>query len=109
MIGFVRQRLIQAIPVLIAVSIVSFLLLYLLPGDPALNLAGERATPADIECIRASLGLNDPLPVQYLRFLGNALQGDFGTSLRTQRSVADEITTRLWATGQLALAAMLIA
>jgi ABC-type dipeptide/oligopeptide/nickel transport system permease component len=109
MVSFVRQRLIQAIPVLIAVSIASFLLLYFLPGDPAMNLAGERATAADIERIRASLGLSDPLPVQYLRFVGNALQGEFGTSLRTQRSVAEEITSRLWATGQLALVAMVIA
>jgi peptide/nickel transport system permease protein len=109
MISFVRQRLLQAIPVLIVVSMVAFLLLYLLPGDPALNLAGERATAADIERIRESLGLSDPLPVQYVRFVGNALRGDFGTSLRTQRSVADEVVTRLWATGQLALGAMLIA
>ena len=109
MVSFVRQRLLQAIPVLIVVSMVAFLLLYLLPGDPALNLAGERATAADIERIRESLGLSDPLPVQYVRFVGNALRGDFGTSLRTQRSVADEVTSRLWATAQLALGAMLIA
>lgn len=109
MFEFVRTRLLQSIPVLIAVSAISFLLLYLLPGDPAFLLAGENATAADIERIRQSLGLDDPLPVQYVRYMGDLAQGDFGTSIRTRRSVTDEITSRLGNTILLAMSAMLIA
>jgi peptide/nickel transport system permease protein len=91
--------------------LLTFVLVHLAPGDPIATQFGmnmKRLEPERIEAIREELGLNDPLAVQYLRYLGNLLKGDMGQSLTTKKPVLDEITDRLPATIQLTLAAMFI-
>ncbi|MCW2309631.1 ABC transporter permease [Rhodobium gokarnense] len=109
MLSFVLRRLLVAIPTLLIVSVFVFLLLKLLPGDPALALAGEERDPLVIETIRAKYGLDQPLPVQYLRWLGGVLQGDFGVSIRTRLPIGEMIVEKLPVTLQLSLQAMIIA
>jgi glutathione transport system permease protein len=94
MLRFVLRRLLQAVPVLVGVSIAVFLMLHAIPGDPAQILAGQDATSADIENVRHALQLDQPLWQQYLSFAGRVLTGDFGVSFRTGRSVASEIGSR---------------
>jgi peptide/nickel transport system permease protein len=111
MIPFVIRRLILLVPLLLAVSLVTFVLIRLVPGDPVTAQYGldpSRADPAQIERIRQQLGLNDPLPVQYVRYLGNLLHGDLGRSISTQRPVGPDLLQRLPATMQLAAASMLV-
>jgi peptide/nickel transport system permease protein len=109
MFSHILRRFIAAVPMLLAISIASFLLLHLLPGDPTAALLGQEATPENMAQVREELGLNRPLHVQYFEFLGNALQGDFGRSFSSGRPVADELIMRVPATIELALAAMIIA
>src|SRR5574337_153832 len=82
MVAFVIRRLLQGIPVLILASIAVFLILRLVPGDPATSLAGPDATPEQVAQIREQLGLNDSIPVQYVRWVGQLARGDLGTSIR---------------------------
>ncbi|QKS72915.1 ABC transporter permease [Paenalkalicoccus suaedae] len=103
MLIYTIRRLLQLIPTLIGVSLMVFLLMHLIPGDPAQIMAGERADEAQVEQMRERLGLNDPLPVQYLRFVGDAVQGDLGNSIRNGRAVTDEIGARIWITVELAV------
>ncbi|WP_274629376.1 ABC transporter permease [Arvimicrobium flavum] len=98
MATFLARRLLQVIPVIIGVSIAVFLMLHLIPGDPARLVAGMDATAEDLENVRRALGLDQPLPVQYVNFVGRALLGDFGESFRTGRAVLDEIGFRYWNT-----------
>lgn len=105
---YVARRVLQLVPTLVAVSFLIFLMVRLIPGDPALLIAGENATPELVASIRERLGLDRPLLLQYGTYLGNLLRGDLGTSLRTHRPVAEEIAARLPATLQLAVAAGLI-
>ncbi len=95
-----------AVPVLFGVSLGVFLMLELVPGDPATVLAGDTASPEAIAQIRHELGLDQPLPVQYARFLGRLAQGSLGTSIRTHREVTVEIFERFPYTLALALAAV---
>lgn len=88
---------------------VVFVVLRVLPGDPVLNLGGALFTQADIEAKRQELGLSDPLPVQYVSFLGQMVTGNFGRSLRTSRLVLDELSSRMPATLKLAGTSLLIA
>src|SRR5690625_5023882 len=97
------------VPVLLGVSIIVFGILHLTPGDPALLALGEHAPQEQLENLREQLGLNDPLPVQYVRWVGKAVKLDLGRSLRSNRLVLNEIVSRLPATGQLALYAVLLA
>lgn len=98
------------IPVLLGVVFLVFLLLHLVPGDPAIVMAGERASPEQLERMREQLGLNDPVYVQYFRYLGNALQGDLGESVRNDRPVTREIfQSRYWITMQLAILSIMLA
>lgn len=83
------------IPVLLVVSILVFLMVHMMPGDPAQIIAGEAATEADIERVRVAQGFDKPLVEQYFRYITNILRGDMGTSIRTNRAVADEIGSRL--------------
>jgi ABC-type dipeptide/oligopeptide/nickel transport system permease component len=106
MLNTLLWRLLQAVPVLLGVSIAVFLMIHLLPGDPAALIAGQDATPADIETVRHALSLDAPLPVQYLRFLGHALTLQFGTSFRTGQPVVDEIGVRYLNTLALAVVAL---
>ena len=92
---------------LLVISAIVFLMLYMLPGDPAEALLGPNVVSADqVEQLREQLGLNDPLYVQYGRFLGGALRGDFGRSLRSRRPVFEEIMTQLPATLELTFGAL---
>ncbi|KGR77914.1 nickel ABC transporter permease [Ureibacillus manganicus] len=103
MLTFLIRRFLQIIPVMIGVTLAVFLLMHLIPGDPAQIMAGEKADEAQVEQMRENLGLNDPLHEQYLRYVGNAIQGDLGTSIRTNRPVVNEIfDSRIWITMELA-------
>jgi peptide/nickel transport system permease protein len=109
MLRFVVRRLLQMIPILLGVSILLFAFVRALPGGPAIALLGERATEQSIEQIEEELGLDEPVYVQYGRYMRNLLQGDLGTSTRTRQPVIEEIKLRFPATVELALAAMLFA
>jgi peptide/nickel transport system permease protein len=109
MLRYVFHRLWQSAPTLLLVSLVVFLVVRALPGDPATVMAGEQADPETIAAVRAQLGLDRPLPVQYLDFIGHAITGDFGRSIRTGIPVRDMIGTTLPVTLQLAVYAMLMA
>jgi peptide/nickel transport system permease protein len=108
-VGFVAKKVGQALLTLFLASIVVFLGVRALPGDPAAILAGEAATPEVIAAIRTQYGFDQPLIVQYWRFLTSALHGDFGTSLRNGKSVSELIGQTLPVTLQLALCAVIIA
>jgi ABC-type dipeptide/oligopeptide/nickel transport system permease component len=109
MLAFLTGRLLQAIPVLFGVSLAVFLMVHLIPGDPAALIAGNEATRADVENVRQSLGLDRPLPVQYVSFVGKALTGDLGKSFRTGRPVLEEIMPRYLNTMALGAIALAIA
>lgn len=110
MLPFLAGRLSSAILVLVGVSLAVFLMVHLLPGDPAtIMLQGSPATAEDIQNLRRELGLDRPLPEQYLTYIGRVAQGDFGTSIHTRRSVLKEIASVFPATIQLAFAAMVVA
>ncbi|GAA1954579.1 ABC transporter permease [Amycolatopsis minnesotensis] len=109
MARYLFHRLWQSALTLLLASIVVFLGVRALPGDPAQAMAGEEADPAAIAAIRAQLGLDEPVPVQYLKFLGHTLTADFGRSARTGTPVTEMIGATLPVTLQLALYAMLIA
>jgi peptide/nickel transport system permease protein len=106
---YILKRLLNLIPVLLGITLLVFILLHLIPGDPAQILAGTRATPEIVEGIRDQLGLNKPLPVQYLLFLGNLLRFNLGNSIMSGASIIQEIAIRWPATFELSVAAMLIA
>ena len=106
MLVFLVRRILSAIPVVVGVSITVFLMIHLIPGDPAELIAGIEATQEDVENVRQALDLDEPLPVQYLNFVGRALTGDFGDSFRTGRPVVQEIGFRYVNTLFLALVAI---
>jgi peptide/nickel transport system permease protein len=95
--------------VLIGVSLASFAMLHLIPGDPAVLLAGVDALPEQLDAIRREFGLNDPMPVQYVRYVGRALQGDLGISIRTREPVASTLIARMAFTVQLTLLSLALA
>jgi peptide/nickel transport system permease protein len=109
MLIFIVRRLLSAIPTLILVSLFVFTLQKLLPGDPVLAMAGEGRDPAVMAYLREKYRLNDPAPLQYLHWVGNVLQGDFGTSLRTEQPVTTLLASKLPVTLELAVLALLIA
>ena len=110
MSSYVRTRLTLAIPVLLGVSIAVFAMLRLLPGDPAQIMLAESGASAErVAALRQQLGLDDPLPVQYGRFLMGALRGDLGRSILSNRPVTQEIAGQLPSTIELTLAAMAVA
>ncbi|TKA11939.1 ABC transporter permease [Actinacidiphila oryziradicis] len=109
MLRYLLHRLWQSAVTLLLGSIVVFVGVRALPGDPAVAMAGDGADPATIAAVRAQLGLNDSLPVQYFRFAGHALTGDFGNSVRTGTPVDQMIGATLPVTIQLAVFAMVIA
>jgi len=107
MLAFVLRRLVQAVIVMLAVAFISFMLFQYV-GDPVTNLLGQDATPQQREQLRADLGLDQPFPVQFARFVGNALRGEFGLSLRQGRKVSSLIVERFPATLELAAMAAVI-
>jgi peptide/nickel transport system permease protein len=108
MLAFVLRRLIQAVVVMLAVAFIAFMLFQYV-GDPVTNLLGQDATVEQREQLRADLGLDEPFPVQFVRFVGNAMRGEFGLSLRQGRKVSALIVERFPATIELALSAAVIA
>jgi peptide/nickel transport system permease protein/oligopeptide transport system permease protein len=106
---FLAVRLALLVPTLIGVLLVTFLLLYVAPGDPVQAMVGERADPATIARLRAELHLDDPLPTQFVRYAGGVVQGDLGRSYITQRPIVRDLLERFPATLRLAGAAMLFA
>jgi len=107
-VTYVARRLILLLPVLIGVSLVSFGLLQLVPGDPALILAGEEATEEVLTRIRHEYGLNQPLPVQFLAYLRHAVAGDLGISIQSRQPVATLLAQRFPFTLKLAFLAILV-
>jgi peptide/nickel transport system permease protein len=108
MFAFILRRLIQAVGVMLAVALLAFILFQYV-GDPVMIMLGQEGTPAEREQLRQSLGLNDPVVVQFYHFLTNAIQGDFGLSLRQGQKVSLLLRERLPATLELSIAAALIA
>lgn len=109
MAGFILQRLLATVPLLVIVSLLVFSLVLLIPGDPAYMLAGEDATPEEIAEIRTDMGLDDPVLVQYGRWAGGLLRGDMGTSMFSDQPVLEVLVQRLPVTLSLAFAAIVIA
>jgi peptide/nickel transport system permease protein len=105
---YIIRRLFGAVGVIFGVLTITFVMVFLMPGDAARMYAGPRAPEKDVQRIRELWGLNDPLPVQYFRYLGRALQGDLGQSTRDKRPVVRAVAERLPATIQLALAGLLV-
>jgi peptide/nickel transport system permease protein len=106
---YVGRRLIQLLPVLFGVSVLVFFGMHLIPGDVVLLLLGEKASAAELERLRHQLGLDQPVYIQYLRFVADALRGDFGVSIRTRQPVIWEIQQALPVTIELSLAALVLA
>ncbi len=109
MFQFVLRRLLVAVPVLIGVSLITFILVNVVPGDPVLMMLEKRADQATIDRVRHQMGLDRPLPEQYLTFLVNACKGDLGESFRYKVPVTDLIKQRFPVTIKLATSAMLVA
>jgi len=109
MLELVVKRLISAVPTLFLVTLMVFSMQKLLPGDPITAMAGEERDPAVIAQLREQYHLNDPIPSQYFHWVGNALRGDFGTSLRTQEPVLQLIASKLPVTLELSMLAMIVA
>lgn len=109
MLPFVGRRVLTAIPTLLIVTVMVFGIQRSLPGDPALILAGEQQDPAVIAFIREKYRLDDPVPVQYVAWLGQLARGDLGRSLRTNEPVLDLIAAKLPVTAELAVLSLLVA
>lgn len=109
MVRYIIRRLVALVPVLFGISLIVFLLVHLVPGDVVSILLGPTTTPEAREALRALFGLDEPLHVQYARWLGDALRGDLGTSLRTGQPVLSSIVDRFAVTLELAGLAMAIA
>ncbi len=106
---FLASRLAGSVLVIVGVSLITFVLARVIPSNAAAMYIGPKAQPADIERVTRQLGLDQPLPVQYLTYVGDLLTGDWGTSIGTKRPVIEEIGGRLPATLELIFAAMLLA
>ena len=109
MLRYLIRRLLQTLPVLLGVATLVFLLIHLVPGDPARSMLGDAASQEEIDRLRDALRLNEPLLVQYKSFLTGLVRGDLGSSLRNGAPVTQEIRDRLFRTFQLAFAAMFVA
>jgi peptide/nickel transport system permease protein len=109
MLGFVARRLVYLVPVLVAVSLLTFLIASLLPGDLAYVILGDQATPDKVAALRHDMGLDQPIWWRYLSWLGQVLQGDFGRSFRTGQTVLQAVAERLPVSIELMLLAELAA
>lgn len=109
MVRTIVRRLVLLVPTLFGLSVLLFLWVRALPGGPAAALLGERATPAAVEQINELYGFNEPLPVQYVKWLSRLLSGDFGSSIQTGRPVTEEFLLRFPATLELSIAALFLA
>ena len=109
MLKYIVRRLLGAIPVLFGLSFVLFAFVHLLPGDPSRAILGQHATPEAVARLRENLGMDQPLYVQYVTYLGQLLRGDFGASIINNRPVLSEFAIRFPATIELTLAALVVA
>ena len=109
MIRYIVRRLILLVPVLLGISLVTFSMLRLIPGDPARVMLGEHATAEQIQAFKERMGLDDPLYIQYFRYLQNIARGDLGRAILTNEKVTKELMQRLPATFELTLGAMFVA
>jgi peptide/nickel transport system permease protein len=109
MLAFIIRRLLSTVVVMAIVAIFIFLLLHLSPGDPAAIIVGDNATPAQIDAVRKQLGLDDPLAVQFVRWVGGVLTGDLGVSIFSHEPVNKLIGQRIEPTVSLALTTLLLA
>jgi ABC-type dipeptide/oligopeptide/nickel transport system permease component len=107
-IGYIARRLLAAIPTLLAVLTLVFIIVRIVPGDPAIAILGDQTTPAAVAALHVQLGLDRPMWVQYLDFLKQSLSGNFGSSMVTGRSVLGDVASVLPSTIDLTLAAMLV-
>jgi len=107
--SYIIRRVLSLIPTLLGVSIIVFLFLRMIPGDPALALGGEHATEKTVERIREEFGLNKPLHEQYVTYMSKVLRGDLGRSILSKRPIADEIRVRFPATVELSVCALAVA
>lgn len=107
--AYIIRRIFLSIIILFGVTLLIFLMVHLIPGNPAAQILGELATSESIAKLTELMGLNDPLPTQYIRYIKKALAGDFGRSFKSNRPVTYEIRMRLWPTAQLAIAGVGIA
>lgn len=105
---YILRRLISMIPVLFIVSLIVFSLLHLTPGDPAMSMLGEEATPESIAALRGQLGLDEPLPVQYVKWAASVVQGDLGRSIRSNQPVSEAIIDRLPVTIELSILSVMV-
>ena len=108
MLAYVAGRLLQAIPVVLLTSIFVFVFIRFVPGDPAVTMAGQRATPEQVAALRHNFGLDQPIVVQYVTWINRLATGDFGTSYATNRPVSQLIMQRVPATAHLAVGALLV-
>jgi len=106
---YIAKRISVIFPVLLAVSLIIFLIMHFAPGDPAALFLGQMVTPEDLEKVRREMGLDDPLHIQYLRYLKDAIKGNLGISYYTKQSVLSELVRLFPATVELAVASMVIA
>jgi peptide/nickel transport system permease protein len=108
LIAFVVARFVQAIPVVVLTSVAIFLFIRMIPGDPAVSIAGLNATPEQVEALRHRYGLDRPLVAQYLTWVGQVARGDFGMAYGSQQPIAHLIWSRLPATLEMAIGAMFV-
>lgn len=108
MAGYILKRLVSAVPVLFGITLIVFLIMALIPGDPATAILGSYATPENVAKLNKDLGLDQPLVTRYFIWLGNMLQGDFGRSFALNRPVLDEVLERFNATMILAGTAFIL-
>ncbi|MDM0121748.1 glutathione ABC transporter permease GsiC [Variovorax arabinosiphilus] len=106
MTSYILKRLLGLLPTLLIVAVLVFLFVHMLPGDPARLAAGVDASPETVELVRQDLGLDKPMPQQFLNFFVNIVQGDFGHSLRSKRPVSTEIAERFMPTLMLTITSM---
>jgi len=106
---YILKRVLLFIPTLLGITLITFILMQSLPGDPVVNMVGERATPETIARIRTELGVDKPLPVQYFLYLKRLSRGELGRSIFTNRRISDDLLQKFPNTLKLALAAMLFA
>lgn len=109
MLRFALTRILMALPTLLIVSVAVFILIRLIPGDPASLMLGDLATPASIADLRARLGLDQALPVQFSIWFGNLLNGDLGFSINSQQAVLPLILSRFWVSAEIVLVAVALA
>ena len=109
MISYIIKRLLWAIPTLLGVSVLVFSMVHMVPGDPAFVMLGEHANKEAVDALREQMGLNKPLLEQYLLFITNTVQGDFGISIMSGEPVIDEFADRFPATVELSLVALVFA